>query len=80
MLLCCDAGEDCREFPGLQGAQLVNFKGNQSWMFSGGAVAEAETPVLCLPDAKSKFIGKDFDAGKDWRQKEKGAAEHEMVR
>ena len=59
----------------------VNPKGNQPWIFFGGAVAETETPVLCLPDAKSKFIGKDLDAGKDdWRQKEKGAAEDEMVR
>ena len=43
-------------------------------------VAEAEAPVLWPPDAKSQLTGKDPDTGKDWRQKEKGAAEDEMVR
>ena len=42
--------------------------------------AEAEAPVLWLPDEKSWLIGKDPDAGKDWRQKEKGVAEDEMIR
>ena len=41
--------------------------------------AEADAPIVWPPDAKS-LIGKDPDAGKDWRQKEKGAAEDEMVR
>ena len=41
----------------------VNPKGNQSWIFIGRADAEAEAPVLCPPDAKSWFIGKDPDAG-----------------
>ena len=40
----------------------------------------AETPILWPPDAKSQLIGKDPDAGEDWRQKEKGEAEDEMVR
>ena len=50
----------------------VNPKGNQPWMFIGRADAEAEAPVLWPPDMKSQIIRKDPDAGKDWRQKEKG--------
>ena len=46
----------------------------------GRTDAEAEAPILWLPDMKSQLIGKDPDAGKDWRQKEKGVAEDEMVR
>ena len=49
-------------------------------MFFGRTDAEAETPVLWPPDAKSQLIGKDPDGGKDRRQKEKGAAEDEIVR
>ena len=49
-------------------------------MFIGMPDAEAEAPILWPPDAKSQLIGKDPDAGKDWRQKEKGAAGDEMVR
>ena len=58
----------------------VNPKGNQPWIYIGRTNAEAETPILWLPDAKSQFIRKDPDAGKDWRQKEKGVVEDEMVR
>ena len=47
-------------------------KGNQSWIFIGRTDAEAEAPILWPPDAKSQLIGKDPDAGKDWRQEEKG--------
>ena len=54
-------------------------KGNQSWIFIGRTDAEAETPVLWPPDAKNRLIGKDSDAGKDWRQEEKGVTEGEMV-
>ena len=54
-------------------------KGNQSWIFIGRTDAEAETPILWPPDAKSWLIGKDPDAGKDWRQEEKGMTEDEMV-
>ena len=43
----------------------VNPKGNQPWLFIGRTGAEAETPVLWPPDAKSRLIGKDPDAGKD---------------
>ena len=49
----------------------VNPKGNQFWIFIGRTDAEAETPILWLPDAKNWLIGKDPDAGKDWRQEEK---------
>ena len=58
----------------------VNPKGNQSWIFIGRTDAEAEVPILWLPDEKSRLIGKDPDAGKDWGQEEKGAVEDEMVR
>ena len=47
-------------------------EGDQSWVFIGGTVAEAETSILWPSDAKSWLIGKDFDAGRDWRQEEKG--------
>ena len=50
----------------------VNPKWNQSWIFIGRTDAEAETPILWPPDAKNWVIGKDPDAGKDWRQHEKG--------
>ena len=54
-------------------------KGNQSWIFIGRTDAEAEAPVLWPPDVKNWFIGKDPDAGKDWRWEEKGTTEDEMV-
>ena len=57
-----------------------NSKGNQPWIFIGRTDAEAEALVLRPPDAKSQLFGKDPDAGKDWRQKEKGATEDEMIR
>ena len=63
---------DCKEI------QPVNPKGNQSWMFFGGTDGEAETPVLWPPDA-NWLIGKDPDAGKDWKWEEKGTTEDEMV-
>ena len=65
---------DCKEI------QLVNPKGHQSWIFIRRSDAEGETPILWPPDAKSWLIGKDPDAGKDWKQKEKGVAEDGMVR
>ena len=58
--------------------QRVHPKGNQSWIFIGRTDAEAETPILWLPDVKSWLIGKDPDAGKEWRR-EKGTTEDEMV-
>ena len=58
----------------------VNPKGNQSWIFIERTDAEAEALVFWPPDAKSWFIGKDPDAGKDWRQEEKGTTEDKMGR
>ena len=58
--------------------QPVHPKGNQSWIFIGRTDAEAETPILWLPDTKSWLIWKYPDAGKDWRR-EKGTTEDEMV-
>ena len=57
---------DCKEI------QPVHPKGDQSWVFIGSAVVEAETTILWPPDAKSWLIGKDPDAGRDWGQEEKG--------
>ena len=57
----------------------VNPKGNQSWIFIRKIDAEAETPILWPPYVKSWLIRKDPDAGKDWRQEEKGMTEDEMV-
>ena len=64
---------DCKEI------QPVHPKGDQSWVFIGRTDVEAETPVLWPPDAKSRLIWKDPDAGKDWGQEEKGMTENEMV-
>ena len=61
---------DCKEI------QPVQPKGNQSWIFLGRIDAKAETPILWPPAAKSWLIP---DAGKDWRQEEKGTMEDEMV-
>ena len=58
---------DCKEI------KPVNSNGNQSWIFIGRTDAEVEAPILWLPDVKKWFIGKDHDAGEDWRQEEKGA-------
>ena len=63
---------DCKEI------QPVHPKGNQSWIFIGRTDAEAETPMLWPADAKNWFIVKDPDAGKDWRQEEKGMTEDEL--
>ena len=62
-----------------KGIQLVDLKGNQSWIFIGRIDAEAEAPILWPPDVKNWLIWKDSDAGKDWRQEEKGMTEDEMV-
>ena len=57
----------------------VHPKGNQSWVFTGRTDTETEAPILWPPDAKSWLIGKDPDAGKDWKQEEKGTTEEERV-
>ena len=75
---------DCKEI------KPVNPKGDQPWIFIVRTDAETQTPWLpdylvpdyqvpWLPDVKSRFTGKDPDAGKDWEQEEKGASEDEMV-
>ena len=62
-----------------KGIQPVHPKGNQYWIFIGRTDAEVETPILWPPDVKSWLIWKDPDAGKDWRQVEKGTTENQMV-
>ena len=57
--------------------QPVHLKGNKSWIFIGRTDTEAET--LWPPDWKNWLIWKDLDAGKDWRQEEKGMPEDEML-
>ena len=64
---------DCKE------VQPVNPKGNRSWIFIERTDAEAEAPILWPPDVKNWLIGKDPDAGKDWKQEEKGMTEDEMA-
>ena len=64
---------DCEEI------QPVHPKGDLSWMIIGRTYVEAETPIFWPPGAKSWLIEKDPDAGKDWRQEEKGTTEDEMV-
>ena len=64
---------DCKEI------QPVHPKRDQSWVFNGRTNVEAETPIFWPPDEKSWLIGKDPDAGKDWRQEDKGMTEEEMV-
>ena len=64
---------DCKEI------QLVNPKGNQSWIFIGRSDAEAEDPILWLPDVKNWLVGKDPEAGKDWGQDEEEKTEDETV-
>ena len=57
---------DCKEI------QPVHPKGDQSWMFIGKTDAEAETSILWPPHAKSRLIGKDPDAGRDWGRRRRG--------
>ena len=64
---------DCKEI------KSVNPKRSQPWIFIGRTDAEAETPILWPPDAKSRLIGNDPDAGKVWGPEEKGTTEDEMV-
>ena len=64
---------DCKEI------KPVHPKKNQSWIFIGRPDAEAETPIIWIPDVKNWLIWKDPDAWKDWRQEEKGMTEDKMV-
>ena len=72
--------EDALESP-LDGKEIqpVHPEGNQSWIFIGRTEAEAATPILWPPDGENWLIWKDSDAGKDWRQEEKGTTEDEIV-
>ena len=79
MLLNCGIGEDLEGPLDCKKIQPIHPKGNQSWIFIRRTDAEAETPILWLPDAKSWLTGKDPDAGKEWRQEEKGVTEENMV-
>ena len=66
MLLNCGVGEKTLESPlNYKEIQPVHSKGDQSWVFIGRSDVEAETPILWPPDAKSRLIGKDPEAGKD---------------
>ena len=65
---------DCKEI------KPVNLKENQLWIFIARTDAKAEVPIIWPPHTKSWLIRNDLDAMKDWRQKEKGVAEDEMVR
>ena len=65
---------DCKEI------KPVHPKGSQFWIFIGRTDAEAEALTLWPSDAKNQLTGKDLDVGKDWRQKEMGVAENEMMR
>ena len=78
MLLNCGAREDWESLESKE-IKLVNPKVNQCWRFTERTDAEAEAPILWPPDVKDQFIGKDPDAGKDWRQEEKGMTEDELV-
>ena len=66
---------DCKEIQ----LKEIHPKGDQSWVFIGRTDVEAETPILWPPNAKSWLIWKGPDAGKDWRQEDKGMTEDEMV-
>ena len=66
-----ESPSDCREI------QAVNPKGYQSWIFIGRT--DTEAPILWPPDVKNWLLRKDPDAGKDWRQEEKGTTENEMI-
>ena len=70
-----ESPSDCKEI------KPVNPKGDQSWIFFGrtDAEAEAEAPMLLPPDVKNWLIRKDLDAGKDWKQEEKGMTEDKII-
>ena len=81
MLLNCGVEKTLESPLDFKENKPVHPKGNQSWIFIGTTDAEAETPILWPPDAKSWLIGKDSgkDAGKDWRQQAEGVTEDELV-
>ena len=79
MVLNCGIGEASWESMESKEIQPVNPKRNQSWIFIGWTDAEVEAPILWPPDVKNWLTGKNLDAGKDWRQEEKGTTEDKMV-
>ena len=79
MVLNCGVGEDSWESLDCKEIKPVNPKGNQSWIFIRRTDSEAETLMLCPPDAKNLLIGKAPNAGRDWGQEEKGTTEDEMI-
>ena len=80
MLLTCGVGKDSWESPlDCKEIKPVHPEGNQSWIVTGRTDAEAKTPILWPPDAKNQLIRKDPDAGKNWRQEEKGTTEDKIV-
>ena len=79
MLLNCGVGEDSESPFDCKEIKPVIPKGNKSWIFIGKTDAEADAPKLWPHDVKNWLIGKDPDAGKDWRQGERGTTEDEVV-
>ena len=71
---CCKTSSSIKMY-----IQPVHSEGDQPWDFFGRNDAKAEAPVLWLPHVKCWLIGKDPDAGKDWRREEKGTTEDELV-
>ena len=78
LLNCGGVGEDLR-VPWTARRSNQSILKEMSWVFIGRTDAEAETPIPWPPDAKSRLIGKDPDAEKDWRQEKKGMTEDEIV-
>jgi len=79
MLLKCGIGEDSWESLGLKEIQPAHPKADQFWVFIGRTDAEAETPVIWPPHAKSWLTEKDPDVGRDWEKEKKGMTEDEMA-
>ena len=78
MLLNCGVEKTLESPLDSKEIKLVNPKGNQSWIFIARTDTEAEAPILWPPDSKNWLIGKDPDAGKVWRQEEKGMTKDKM--
>ena len=76
MILSCSFGKDSWESLGLQGDQTS--QSQRKSVFTGRTDAEAEDPIFWPPDVKNWLLGKDRDAGRDWKQEEKGIIEYEM--
>ena len=79
MLLNCSAGENSWVHWAARRSNKSILKGKQPWIFIGRTDDEAETPILWPPDVKNWLMWKDPDAGKVWRQEEKGTTEDEIV-